>query len=394
MKKIIPWLILSNLVFIAAIIFLLFVKTKRRAIQELPMQPPASTETVDLDKNDPSQTKKVIADTILNAFDFTDSNDAIQRRRQSLEEFKQALSLEPPFLGAHTQGYTYAKLGQFNKGIEMCQQNLKENPDYTESRYTLAWIYTKLRRYNDAITVCLESLRLDPSYLNSKYLLAWLYANQSQFDKALETVKQLKQKDPDSPSAYYGLGRIYSILQRHQDAIEAYKQALMLKTDYAQAYLFYGISLLELQQLPQALENFNQAVFYDRYYEYAYILVGLGNLRLQKYDEAATALQRALNLKPTDSQAPQQLAQTTFTPDYAKIHYYLGLTYIKIREIVSAQVQFEEAVKNKSGFAQAHYSLALTYLLLDNKEKAIEQQKVLEKIDKGLADKLTPLLNK
>jgi tetratricopeptide (TPR) repeat protein len=384
-----PWLILSNLIFFAVIIILLFIKSQRSEVQDLPTQ-----ADYDVEIEDSSQTNQVTTETILKAFDFTDSDDAIQRRRQSLEQFKQAMSLEPPFLGAHTQGYAYAKLGQFNKGIEMCQQNLKEDPGYTESRYTLAWIYTRLRRYNDAITVCLESIKLDPSYLNSKYLLAWLYANQSQFDKALETVKKIRQKDPDSPQAYYGLGRIYSILQRHQDAIEAYKQALNLKADHAPAYLFYGISLIELQQFPQALENFKQAVFYDRYYEDAYILLGMTSLRLEKYDEAAAALQRAINLRPVDSRTPQQLAQTTFRPDYAKIHYYLGLAYIKIGESVSANTQFEEAVKNKSDFAQAHYSLALTYLLLDNKEKASEQQNILERLDKGLADKLTSLLNK
>ncbi|MHC4265428.1 MAG: tetratricopeptide repeat protein [Planctomycetota bacterium] len=394
MKKIMPWLILSNLIFVAVIISILFIKMEHREIQELPTQPPASTQAdYDLEVEDSSQAKQVATDTILKAFDFTDSNDAIQRRRQSLEEFKKSMSLTPPFLGANTQGYAYAKLGQFNKGIEMCQQNLKKNPGYTEARYTLAWIYTMLRRYNDAITVCQESLKLDPSYLNSKYLLAWLYANQSQFDKALETVKQIKQKDPDSPRTYYGLGRIYSILQQHQDAIDSYKQAITLKTDYAPAYFYYGISLIELQEFPQALEKFNQAVFYDPYYEYAFILAGFINFRLEKYQEAGDALQRAVNLHPPTAAKPQQLAQTTFTADYSKIHYYLGLAYIKTGLFVQAQFSFEEAIKIKSDFTQAHYALALTYLLLDDTEKAIEQQKTLEKIDKGLADKLTPLLN-
>jgi tetratricopeptide (TPR) repeat protein len=393
-KKILPWLILSNLILIAVIIFLLSINTQHREVQNLSTQPPDSAQTHDyLADNSLLQKEQVTTETIINAFGKLDPNEDIQRSRQSLDEFKQALSLNPPFLGVHTQGYSYAQLGQFNKGIEMCQQNLQENPGYTEARYTLAWIYARLRRYNDAIITCQESIKLDPLYLNSKYLLAWLYANEGQFDNALETVKQIKQRDPDSPRAYYGLGRIYSILQRHQDAIDAYKQALLLKVDYAQVYLFYGISLLELQKLPQALDKFNQAVFYDSYYEYAYILAGLANFRLEKYDEAATALQRAVNLKPLSSEFPQQIAQTTFTPNYAKIHYFLGLSYIKTGQLVHGQLQFEEAVKNKSDYAQAYYSLALSYLLLDNKEKAIQQQKILERLDKELADKLTPLLN-
>jgi tetratricopeptide (TPR) repeat protein len=391
-KKILPWLVLSNLILIILVIVLLLIKNRSDSIETLPLDQPEEKQ-YHIESDTIQKTTQVTTDTILNAFDFTDSNDAIQRRRQSLEEFKQAMSLDPPFLGAHTQGYTYAKLGQFNKGIEMCQQNLKGNPGYTEARYTLAWIYTKLRRFNDAITVCQESLKLDPSYLNSKYLLAWLYANQGQFDNALETVKQIKQKDPDSPFAYYGLGRIYSILQQHQDAIDAYKQAITLKADYAPAYLFSGISLIELQQFPQALENFNQATYFDPYYEYAFILAGFINFRLEKYQEAGDALQRAVNLHPPTAAKPQQLAQTTFTADYSKIHYYLGLAYIKTGLFVQAQFSFEEAIKIKSDFTQAHYALALTYLLLDDTEKAIEQQKTLEKIDKGLADKLTPLLN-
>ncbi|MHC5074747.1 MAG: tetratricopeptide repeat protein [Planctomycetota bacterium] len=393
-KKIIPWLILSNLILVAVIISLLFIKTRHGETQKSSTQPPAPVKTdYDLDAES-NHTIQVTTDMILKTFDFTDSNDAIQRRRQSLEEFKKSMSLAPPFMGAHTQGYAYAKLGQFNKGIEMCQQNLQENPGYTEARYTLAWINAMLRRYNDAITICLESLKLDPSHINSKYLLAWLYANQGQFDNALETVKQIKQKDPDSPLAYYGLGRIYSILQQHQDAIEAYKQAITLKADLAPAYLYYGISLIELQQFPQALENFNQAIFFDPYYEYAYVLAGLINYRLEKYEESAASLQRAVNLRPTTAKKPQQIDQTTFTPDYSKIHYLLGLAYIKTGQFFQAQLNFEQSLKINPDFTQAHYALALSYLLLDNTEKALQQQQTLQMIDKELADKLTPLLNK
>jgi tetratricopeptide (TPR) repeat protein len=381
----------SNVILVLGIVAILLIVTRSDS-PEQPLDEPGLAE-YQKEAETTKETTPVTTDLVLNAFEFTDSNDSIQRRRQSINEFKKAMSLEPPFLGDHTQGYAYAKLGQYDKAIELCRQTLQSNPAYSESRYTLAWIYTKLLRYDDAISVCLESIKIDTSYLNSKYLLAWLYSNQGKYEQALEIVKQAGQKAPDSPMVYYGLGRIYGIQKRHQDAIEAYQQALKLKPDYAPVYLYYGISFLVLEKYQQALDNFNQAVFYDPYYEYAHILAGLTNFHLQRYDAAANALQKAVDHRPASAQKPPQISQTSFTPDYSKIHYFLGLAYIKTGQNVQAHFQFEQAVKIKPDFSQAYYTLVLTHLLLDNKEQALQIYKTLENLDKQLADKLTPLLN-
>jgi tetratricopeptide (TPR) repeat protein len=55
---------------------------------------------------------------------------------------------------------------------------------------------------------------------------------------------------------------------------------------------------------------------------------------------------------------------------------------------------FKQAIKIKPDFAKAYFNLGITYVVLGDKDSALDQYKILEKIDKDLANKLFSKISK
>jgi tetratricopeptide (TPR) repeat protein len=75
-------------------------------------------------------------------------------------------------------------------------------------------------------------------------------------------------------------------------------------------------------------------------------------------------------------------------PNYAEAHYNFGILLASQGKIQEAIDHCAEAVRLKSDYAQAHINLGMAYLVIGDKNSALGEYKILEKINPDLAKKL------
>jgi len=240
--------------------------------------------------------------------------------------------------GYYYLGYVYGKLRQDEKALELYKQAIRIQSDYAEAHYSLGNAYGKLGQNEKALESYKQAIRIKPDYVEAHYNLGHTYGELRQYEKALESYKQAIRIKPDTAQAHYNIGHTYGELRQYEKALESYKQTIHIQPDYAQAHFGLGIQYGELRQYEKALESFKQAI------------------RIQ--------------------------------PDYADAHYNLGHTYGKLGQFEKAQESFKQAIRIQPDHAKAHCILGLHYCILNRKGEALDEYKILKKIDSELANKL------
>ena len=130
---------------------------------------------------------------------------------------------------------------------------------------------------------------------------------------------------------------------------------------------------MELDRYQQAVDAFKQAIYFNRYYEEAYLFLGMLSSELGLYEEAIEAFKRAINLNSVYSISQDHKQAIGIKPDYAEVNIALGRAYAKVGRYTPAADAFRKAVAIKIDHARAHYGLGLTFLLLGDKDAALEQ---------------------
>ncbi|MHC4160474.1 MAG: hypothetical protein ACYSSO_15520, partial [Planctomycetota bacterium] len=140
MKKthVIALLVVTNAFSIGCL--LLFLKAGKSDVAADSSYYSSETESGRYDKavQAPTEDSGVDPNYILTQYDVGRQN----RRKEVIETYQRAIRAEPPFTGVATTASTYARLGQFDKAIELCKKSIRFDPAYTEARYSLAWIYS------------------------------------------------------------------------------------------------------------------------------------------------------------------------------------------------------------------------------------------------------------
>jgi tetratricopeptide (TPR) repeat protein len=76
-------------------------------------------------------------------------------------------------------------------------------------------------------------------------------------------------------------------------------------------------------------------------------------------------------------------------PNAPETQYGLGLAYFRMGHDKDALAAFKKATVLQPSMAKAHYGLALAYQELRQKDGLIEEYRILESLDRGLAKRLS-----
>ncbi len=77
-----------------------------------------------------------------------------------------------------------------------------------------------------------------------------------------------------------------------------------------------------------------------------------------------------------------------FNPNLAEARYGLGVGYAKKRRYRAAEKELEMAVRLVPEYAEAHHILGLIHVNSGNRERALDQVRVLMQMDGELAEEL------
>ena len=169
---------------------------------------------------------------------------------------------------AHYQiGVSYLNDNNIQPAFIEFQKAMKLDPRNKEVLNAIGLIYlVKLEDYPQAIAYFQKALDIDENFSEASNNLGLAYEKMGRFYDAIECYKTAVSNRlyRNAQKAFTNLGWAYYRVKRFQDAIDSYKDAIRRFSDFYQPY--YGLSL-------------------------AYNAIG-------HYSDAATALERALELDP------------------------------------------------------------------------------------------------
>ena len=199
-----------------------------------------------------------------------------------------------------------------------------------------------------------------------------------EYDKALPLFQAATKNDPTNAIAWYGLGSCLDQLGRYDDAIAAYKQAISIDPDDAYAHYGLGYAYGELGRNDDAIAAYKQAIRIDPDLAPAHYNLGVAYSKLGRNDDAIAAYKQAIRIDP----------------DYALAHYGLGRIFGELGRNDDQIAAYKQAIRIDSDYALAHFNLGLTYLITGDQGGALNEYKILKKLNPEKAKMLFDLIYK
>jgi Tfp pilus assembly protein PilF len=147
-----------------------------------------------------------------------------------------------------------------------------------------------------------------------------------------------------------------------------FKPAQKTAFDYYQI----GRARLDAGDVKAAVEAYLDSIKLEPNSAEVFFNLGDAYLKLKKNNDAAKAFQESVKLNP----------------DVAEAQYGLGLASYRLHRFVDAVAAFKKAIKLSPKMAKAHFGLGLAYQELHEANSLLQEQRILENLDKDLARKL------
>ena len=187
-----------------------------------------------------------------------------EKFQEALEEFKQAVLLDPGFLkGWENLGWAYWKLGEIDQTIRIWENIRLVTPQDYQLLNILAKSYTAQGNLDKAFNFYTESLKISPDQEgieeNQAKILGWM----KRYTQAIERLKKLLQQNPNDDQTRFLLAAFLTRSQQDKEAL-GYWEYLVKKSPQEKKYkLGLERSLYALEQYDQALDILKQILTED-----------------------------------------------------------------------------------------------------------------------------------
>jgi len=261
------------------------------------------------------------------------------------------------------------------------------------------------QRNSEAIGWYEQSLNRAPNSIDALRGLANVYVSDKQADKAISTINSHIATSPNNSAFYDLLGSVMSESKDSSGAETAFKKAVQLDRTNVDAYVKLGQSQMARGAVDETLSTFAEATAANPKEPVLYVLTGVACEHKHELDKAKAAYHTALQLKPDQPQASNnlayvlletngsvdqalQLAQTARRnmPESSNVADTLGWAFYQKGVYESAIGMFEEAIKLSARNKEKenptyHYHLGLAYARTEQPGLARQHLERVLKID-------------
>lgn len=257
---------------------------------------------------------------------------------------------------------------------------------------TLADVYEKQKQTDEAIRVYGLVPESSPLRDNADIQIGLLLETSGRSDEALKHLAAIAEDRPQDPEAVLALANLQRARKQFAESAETYTRALALseggRSDWS-TYYFRGVAFERSKKWPQAEADFRKAL--ELYPDQPMVLNYLGYSWVDQgmnLPEAFKMLRRAVELRPTDGYIIDSL----------------GWAYYRLGQYAEAVRELEKAIELKPADPVINDHLGDAYWRIGRKLEAKFQwnhardlnpepedlEKILAKIESGLADEPTP----
>jgi len=251
----------------------------------------------------------------------------------------------------------------YDKGIELINSIIDEDPYNCIAWYHLGELYTKQGSYLNALKAfeycLLINDRFAPAYLD----MAQVYLMNDQFEEAIEAYKTaFEYCHPDSYT-YYNLGECYEQLKKWDEARDYYQKAIKSDPFMAQAWYGMGVTYEEEERWYEATYYIKKAIENDDANGEYWLALGDCEYQLRNQPEAEDCYKKAIKLDPDnadvwmaycdllhdfnmDLKATEIMGESiSYNPLNAELHYRQSAYLFLSGKIEDSMIKLENAVQ-------------------------------------------------
>jgi tetratricopeptide (TPR) repeat protein len=259
----------------------------------------------------------------------------------------------------HKLGRAYSELGNYREAINALEASISYRPDALDALIDLAIAYFYNGQYKQSIAPLNKTLALDPKNNSAHHMLGKTYFMLSDFKTAtaeLETALRSKLNDYD---VAYTLGLSYLKQDRLSSAKQIYQKMITQLGNRPQLRVLIGRAYRETGFLAEAITEFKQAIALDPKFPRVHYYLGLTYLR----KDGATRLPEATEEFKTELAAH---------PEEFLANQYLGIVYTIERKWNLAIPLLQKAATVQPNNPSPYFYLGQSYQALEKYDSAIE----------------------
>ncbi len=258
---------------------------------------------------------------------------------------------------------------------EWTYARIKHKPQAVQNLCREGFSFSIRGEFKEALNYFQEAVEASPDDAEAWFGLGNCYIGLEQPADAIDAYQQVIRTDPGNANAHYNLGHYFRQLGRYEEAVATFQDALAANPKHLPARLEMGETLGQMGRPKEEKDVYKDIIAQAPTFFPAYFRLGLVCNRLGLYEEAIAAQQEVLRLKP----------------DFAQAYFALGLVYANMGNYRQEANAYKEALRINPEFVAAHYNMGLLYLRAGERDAALEQYKILKKLDEDAAHKLFDL---
>ena len=336
---------------------------------------------------------------------FEQIGSLIQNNRlaEAEKELTSILKVTPDLpVALNFLGTIRAKQGRLKEAEALFLRAVQQDKNFTGARMNLVYLYLLQRAPEKSESHVKEILTLEPEQAGSLLvMLGDAYLAKNDLPKAEENYLAALDGKLDNAGALFGLAQISRLKGETREASIYLNRVASLSADSKSPEFLYKFALEALRvgmndEAKSALERALEL----RPKEPSYLLA-LGIALLRKVDlfEAEKLFRRLLEIQPGNAQAQLHLGyillnqkklgearlwlEKSARPGVAipEVFYYLGLVAQEQNDDARAIVLFEKAVQKLPEYAHARIALGSSYMKLKNYVRAKQELETAVKLD-------------
>jgi Flp pilus assembly protein TadD len=324
------------------------------------------------------------------------------RLAEADKELTRVLRLQPDLpVALNLMGSLRAKQGRLVEAESLFLRAVQNDKNFTGARMNLVYLYLLKRAPDKAILQLNEVLTLEPENKEAKVLSGDAHLAKNDLQRAEENYLSALDNKLDNAGALFGLAQISRVKgETREVAIYLNRVGTLIagsnSTDFLYKFALEAMRVGLFDEAKSALERAVQLKPKEPSYQLA---LGIAWLRKTDLFEAEKIFRRVLVLEPSNAQAQLHLGYVLLNQKkYAEartwleksartsaaipeVFYYLGLVAQEQNNDAGAIALFEKAVRQLPSYAHARIALGSSYMKLKNYVRARQELETAVKLD-------------
>ena len=324
------------------------------------------------------------------------------RLAQAEQELAEILRITPNLPAAlNLMGSVRAKQGRLVEAESLFLRAVQNDKSYTGARMNLVYLYLLKRTPDKAIVQLNEVIALEPANLDARVMLGDAYLATNDLAKAEENYLAALDNKLDNANALFGLAQISrSKGETRETMIYLNRVGTLLADSKSTEFLYkFALEAMRAGMFDEAKSALERSVELKPK-EPSYLLaLGIAWLRKGDVFEAEKLFRRLLELQPNNAQGQLHLGYVLLNQKkYAEartwleksarsgaaipeVFYYLGLVAQEQNDDAGAILLFEKAVRQLPNYAHARIALGSSYMKQKNYVRARQELETAVKLD-------------